>query len=99
MQLSAEYVLAELEKQAQTLKGFGVKRIGLFGSVARGEGTEDSDLDFVVDLEEWTVDSFFDTAFFLEDFFQRKVDLVPIDSIRPELEQRILAEVRYVAGY
>lgn len=98
MGLTAEYVLAELEKHAEVLRGFGVKRIGLFGSVARGEAAEGSDLDFVVDLDEWTSDAFFGTAFFLEDTFHCDVDLVPIDAIRPEIAARVLGETCYVPG-
>ena len=95
MALTAKYVLAELEKHADVLRGFGVKRIGLFGSVARGEAREDSDLDFLVELESWTTDAFFGVAFFLEDHFGREVDLVPIRSIRPELRDAVLSEAVY----
>ena len=98
MALTAEYVLSELSKHADVLRGFGVKKIGLFGSVARGEGKGSSDLDFVVDLEQWTSDAFFGTAFFLEDTFHCDVDLVPIDSVRPELAAGVLKEARYVPG-
>jgi len=95
---TAEYVLAELERHAGVLRGFGVKRIGLFGSVARGESKPDSDLDFVVELERWTCDDFLGTAFFLEDLFGCEVDLVPLDSIRPQLRNYILPEIKYAQG-
>jgi len=98
MQLTAEYVLSELTKHAEVLHGFGVRRIGLFGSVARGENSQDSDLDFVVELERWTCDDFLGVAFFLEDHFERKVDLVPLDSIRPELRKYIVPEIQYAQG-
>jgi len=95
MEMTAEYVLGELERHADVLRGFGVKKIGLFGSVARGESKPDSDLDFVVVLERWTCDDFLGAAFFLEDLFEREVDLVPLDSIRPELRKYILPEIQY----
>ncbi|MCH7472829.1 nucleotidyltransferase family protein [bacterium] len=98
MALTAEYVLGELEKHVETLRGFGVKRIGIFGSVARGEAEEGSDLDFVVDMEEWTSRAFFGTLFFLEDHFGLEVDLVPLDTIRPWLKERILGHAIYVQG-
>jgi len=95
MTLTAEYVLSELSKHADVLRGFGVTRIGIFGSVARGEATADSDLDFVVDMKEWTSKAYFGTLFFLEDHFEKSIDLVPIDTIRAELKDIILEEVVY----
>ena len=42
-----EEVLKTLQDNRTTIQGFGVQRLGLFGSIARGEGTEGSDLDFL----------------------------------------------------
>ena len=98
MPLTAEFVLAELEKHADVLRGFGVKKIGLFGSVARGEARDNSDLDFLVDFQEYTSDALFDTAFFLEDLFECKCDVVPMRAIRTELKEYVFAEVRYAEG-
>ena len=95
MQLTKEYVLEQLEQHAAELRGFGVTRIGLFGSVARGDARPDSDLDFVVDFREYNSDELFDTAFFLEDLFGRKCDVIPMESIRPELRNQILSETVY----
>jgi len=98
MQLTAEYVLSELTKHADVLRGFGVKKIGLFGSVARGESKPDSDLDFLVKLERHTSKDYFGLLFFLEDHFQQEVDLVMIEALKPELEPYILPEVVYAQG-
>ena len=98
MELTAEYILAELERHADVLHGFGVRRIGLFGSVARGEGGPDSDLDFLVELERHTARDYFDTLFFLEDHFGRRVDLVQVEALKPALRSYVLPEVRYAAG-
>jgi predicted nucleotidyltransferase len=95
MELTRESVLEQLELHADELRGFGVTRIGLFGSVARGEANEKSDLDFVVDFREYNSDELFDTAFFLEDLFGRKCDVIPMESIRPELRNQILSETVY----
>lgn len=47
-----EEALAILRKQAPMLKDrFGVKRVGLFGSIARGEGNAESDVDVVVEFD------------------------------------------------
>ena len=66
---------------------------GLFGSYARGDSGPDSDLDFVVELDERTFDRYMDLKFYLEDLFELQVDLVPIDSIKPGLRDRILSEM------
>lgn len=76
---------------------YRVKNIGIFGSYSRGEEKENSDIDILVDFVEGakTFDNFMDLKFFLEDLFERKVDLVTIDALRPELRDDILKEVTY----
>jgi predicted nucleotidyltransferase len=76
---------------------YGVKRSGVFGSYARGEERGDSDLDILVIFEEGakTFDNFMELKFFLEDLFVRKVDLVTINALRPQLREEILKEVAY----
>jgi uncharacterized protein len=65
---------------------FGVKRIGIFGSFARGEEREDSDLDVLVVFEEGqkTFDNYMDLKFYLEDLFGRKIDLVTEKALKPQ---------------
>ncbi|MFH1436118.1 MAG: protein kinase [Pseudomonadota bacterium] len=76
---------------------FGVKRIGVFGSFARGEENEQSDIDILVEFmkDRKTFDNYMELKFFMEDLFKRPVDLVTIRSLRPELKQKILEEVVY----
>ena len=81
------------------MKQFGVRRLGLFGSCVRDEGTVDSDLDFVVEFEKKTFDAYMDTREFLESFFHRSVDLVITDNIKPRLRKAILEEAVYAAGF
>jgi predicted nucleotidyltransferase len=69
--------------------------LGLFGSCARGEATEASDLDFVVELENETFDAYMDLKEFLEELFHCPVDLVLIDAIKPRLRETILGETIY----
>jgi len=78
-------------------KKFHVKKIGLFGSAARGEAKENSDLDFLVEFEDGfeTFDNYMELKFYLEELFQRKIDLVTIDALRPQMKAAILAEVLY----
>jgi predicted nucleotidyltransferase len=93
-----EAVLQQLEDNRETIRGFGVKRLGLFGSVARGEATVGSDLDFLVELEKKTFDAYMDLKDFLEELFGCKVDLVMKDALKPRLREPILKETIYAQG-
>lgn len=87
-----------LKKHESTIKGkYHVQRIGVFGSFARGEEKEGSDIDVLVDFEEGakTFDNFMELKFFLEDVFVRKVDLVTVSALRPQLKENILRDVTY----
>lgn len=80
------------------IKGkFGVSRIGVFGSFARGEGKRVSDVDVLVEFREGrkTFDNYMDLKFFLEGLFGRKVDLVTVQALKPQLKETILHEVIY----
>ena len=76
---------------------FGVRRIGIFGSFARGEEREYSDLDVLVVFEEGqkTFDNYMDLKFYLEDLFGREVDLVTERALKPQLKDIIMKEVVY----
>jgi predicted nucleotidyltransferase len=91
-------IFSRLQQERDFLRESGVNRIGLFGSTARGEDREDSDLDFLVEMKNPTFDGYMDVKFRLEDLFKRKVDLVLSHCIKPRLRQSILAETVYVPG-
>ena len=76
---------------------FGVKRIGVFGSFVRGEERPESDLDVLVvfQKDEETFDHYMDCKFYLEDLFDRHVDLVIEDTIKLRLKGPIMSEVIY----
>lgn len=78
---------------------FGVRRLGLFGSAVRGEATQESDLDFLVELEIKSFDAYMDLKFFLEDLFSCQVDLVIADAIKPRLRESILKEAVHAPGF
>ena len=93
-----EDVLKRLQGHQQVMRRLGVRRLGLFGSAARGESRPDSDLDFLVELERNSFDDYMDLKLFLEDLFQCRVDLVMADTIKPRLREGILKETEYVSG-
>ncbi len=93
---SRDDIINLISQRRESIKEFGVREIGVFGSFARGEQTPASDVDVLVDLEPHTFSAYMDLLFFLEELFDRKVDLVPKEDIKPLLRNRILREVVYV---
>lgn len=72
---------------------FAVKKIAIFGSYSRGEQTESSDLDVLVEFEKpVSLLSLVSLENHLADIVGIKVDVVPKEDIRPELRDEILAE-------
>ena len=76
----------------------GVKRLGLFGSLARNEANAKSDVDLLVEFQagQKTFDHFMKLSFLLEEVFQRRVDLVTHEALSPYIGPHILKEVEYV---
>lgn len=94
--VNRDTILDLLTQHNQQLRErFTVKRIGLFGSYARGEADLGSDIDLLVELEQPTYDHYMDLKFHLEDLFQTPVDLVMADTVKPRLEPYISREVVY----
>lgn len=96
--LNKKIIYSELLKNKKALEQFGVKQIGLFGSFVRDEGTDESDIDFLVDFESGkkTFDNFMDLAFFLEDLFQRKVEVLTRQGLSPYIGPHILKTLENV---
>lgn len=74
---------------------FGVAKIGIFGSTARREERPDSDVDVLVEFApgQTTFRNFMGLAFYLEDLFGRKVDLLTVGGIDPPIRQDVESEV------
>ena len=95
-----EYVLEELFKVRATLRSFGVRRIAVFGSVARNTARADSDIDFVVDIPRGkiTLKNFFGLQDFLNVHFQRKVDVITESSIKPFARELVMRDAVFLEG-
>ena len=65
-----------LEKYPYLASEYGVKRIGLFGSYAKGTPTEASDIDIVVEFEHPIGFRFIEFIEYLEDLFGKRVDVL-----------------------
>lgn len=94
--LGRDEILQRLqEHQKEMATRFSVRRIGLFGSYLRGNESEKSDIDLIVDLSEPTFDHYMDLKFYLEALFKKPVDLVLSDTIKPRLKPVIQKEAAY----
>lgn len=70
---------------------------GIFGSVARGEESESSDIDVLVDFNEGAdLFDFVGLSLFLEEKLHRPVDIVPTDTIKSDAINIILKEAIYI---
>jgi predicted nucleotidyltransferase len=94
-------VLQLLAEKQPELTGFGVRSLALFGSVARDEAREDSDVDLVVELEPpATFDRFVELCFYLEELFGGRVDLLTRRSLRNSSWRDVIErDLRYVPGF
>lgn len=74
-------------------KKYGVKRAALFGSVARGDETKDSDIDILVELpKQASLYDFINLQIDLEEKLDKKVDLVEFETVKPRLKPYILRD-------
>jgi len=75
---------------------FRVKRLDLFGSLARGAGSTDSDIDLLVEFEDPDVQPakrFFGLLHYLEDSLGREIDLLTTGSLKnPFFREKVLKE-------
>ncbi|MFH1097090.1 MAG: nucleotidyltransferase family protein [Candidatus Desantisbacteria bacterium] len=80
--LTNEEILKVLREHNNLLEKYRIKKIGLFGSYVRGEQKKDSDIDFLVEFEKPDFDNFMDLAFYLEDLFGKKIDILTPEGVR-----------------
>jgi len=86
----------KIKDNKQTLqKKFHVKRIGIFGSYARSEQSEKSDIDILVEFSQPIGWEFIDLKEFLENLLDLKVDLVTPNALKKQIKEDILREVVY----
>ena len=74
----------------------GVKSLAVFGSVARDEARQDSDVDILIEFSKPVgLFDFVAVKDYLEELIGRPVDLVTPDAIRPSMKEEILSEAVY----
>jgi predicted nucleotidyltransferase len=90
--MTRDDILATIGANEARLRELSVRELSLFGSFVRGEATDASDIDFLVEFDHKTFDNYIHTKQLLELLFGRKVDLGSKRNIKPRLRERILNE-------
>lgn len=92
-------ILKLLSQHREELRSrFGAKRLALFGSAARDELRDESDIDVLVEFDgPATFDGYMDMKFYLEKLLGRQVDLVTEKGLREEIRPRVEKEAVRVA--
>lgn len=96
--MTLDEALTKLRAAKPLLDRYGVARVGVFGSTARGEATPDSDVDVLV---EFAPDQHPGLAFFrlqddLAEALESEIDLVTPSGLHRLVRDRVLREVAYV---
>jgi uncharacterized protein len=93
-----EDLLLRLQQHGAAITGFGVMRMGLFGSFARDEARPDSDVDLLIEMDpaRKTLRNMVGLSTFLQDLLGRKVELVTPQSLNRFIGRHILKEVEHV---
>lgn len=89
--------LTQLKPKLQ--EDYHVTQLGIFGSYVRGEQTDSSDVDILVEFDsafQFGLVTFCALESQLSDSLDKKVDLVMKDALKPYIGQKILQEVVYI---
>ena len=96
--MNRDEILDKLQSHKQTLaERFGVTGLALFGSFARDQATDGSDVDILVRFDgPATSRTYFGVQFYIEDLLGHPVDLVTEKALRPELRPYVEQEAVHV---
>jgi predicted nucleotidyltransferase len=86
-----------INKHKEIIEKYKVKSIALFGSYVRGEQTEDSDIDLLVEFTEKTYDNFINLIFSLEKLLKKEVTVVTLQALSPYMRPYVLKEAEKIA--
>jgi predicted nucleotidyltransferase len=94
-----EFIINSLKSKAIELSKYGIKSIGLFGSYARDEQSQNSDIDILIDFEsdQENFDNYMAVYDIIEGLFEDyKIEIVTKNGLSPYIGPTILNEVTYV---
>ena len=87
-----------LEQNKSNLASYGLRRVGIFGSTARGEADAKSDIDLLLDFDprQKTYRNFYASTTLLETLLSRPVDAVTPQALSPRIKPYIDRDITYV---
>ena len=96
--MTREEILVFLrEKKTFLAQNFGVLSIALFGSYARGDAKEKSDIDIAVELKsDNKFMNFFGLKYYLEEHLNKEIDLGIESTIKPAVKESVQKDMIYV---
>jgi len=90
---SKQNVFRIIIKNRDQLSAYGARSIAIFGSIARGEAKNKSDIDILVNFDaQKGLFAFLTLKQYLENILHRKVDLITYTALHPKLRKNILKE-------
>lgn len=94
-----EYILTTIRENKKELLRYGILKVGLFGSYVRGDESEKSDIDLLIDFDpdHENFDNYMAVCNILEQLFiNEKLEIVTKNGLSPYIGPKILKEVQYV---
>ena len=94
-----DYILASIKSYKPELLRFGIIKVGLYGSYLKGEQSDKSDIDILIDFEpdKENYDNYMAVCDIFEKLFKNeKVEIVTKNGLSPYIGPKILNEVQYV---
>ena len=97
--ITKDTISAALLRHRSVLQQYGVQKLGIFGSHARGDASENSDIDLLVETEKgMDLMRLVELEMRLTDILGRKVDLVSIKGLNRHIGPLIMKEAVFVEG-
>jgi predicted nucleotidyltransferase len=81
------------EKSSYLFSEYGVRKIGLFGSYAKGKQTEKSDIDIIAEFERPIGLKFMEFTEYLEEILGRKTDVLTPEGVKSIIIERIAEDI------
>lgn len=98
--LTQKKVIEVLRKELPYLNSsYGVRRVGLFGSFAKGEQSEDIDVDILVEFERPIGLKFMELAEYFEGVFGRKTEILTTEGVRGIRIKRVAEDIKRSVVY
>lgn len=93
--MEIQNILTEIK--SELTEKYHVRQLGIFGSYARGDYNSASDIDILVEYSQKpSLFGLIELQNYLSDRLRMKVDLVTKDGLKPQIKEKILAEVIYL---